>query len=34
MNSDEVAGVINLHVKVVLENTVRFLPSMIARGSG
>ena len=34
MNPDEVAAVVNLHVKVVLENTVRFLPGMVARGGG
>ena len=34
MNPDEVAPAVNLHVKAVLENTVRFLPGMIAAGGG
>lgn len=34
MNPDEVGPTVNLHVKAVLENTVRFLPGMVAVGGG
>jgi short-subunit dehydrogenase len=32
--AEEVDPLVNLNVKVVLENTVRFLPGMVARGGG
>lgn len=31
---DHVGAVVNLNVKAVMENTVRFLPAMVARGGG
>jgi short-subunit dehydrogenase len=34
MDPDDVGAVVNLNVKAVMENTIRFLPAMVARGGG
>lgn len=34
LDPDDIGAVVNLNVKAVMENTVRFLPAMIARGGG
>jgi uncharacterized protein len=34
LDPDQVGALVNLNVKAVMENTVRFLPAMISRGGG